>query len=51
MPNFLTILNLVATFGLIVGGLLAYHHGFARTASEVQERKVSTSQAVYPTNA
>ncbi|GAC1568812.1 MAG: hypothetical protein NVS3B14_19600 [Ktedonobacteraceae bacterium] len=45
MPNFLTILNLVATFGLIVGGLLAYHHGFARTASEVQERVIHLLQS------
>ena len=45
MPNFLTILNLVATFGLIVGGLLAYHHGFARTATEVQERVIRLLQS------
>jgi hypothetical protein len=45
MQNFLTILNLVTTFGLIVGGLLAYHHGFARTASEVQERVVHLLQS------
>ena len=45
MPNFLTILNLAATFGLIIGGLLAYHHGFARTANEVQERVIHALQS------
>jgi len=45
MPNFLTILNLAATFGLIIGGLLAYHHGFARTAAEVQERVIHLLQS------
>ena len=45
MQNFLTVLNLVTTFGLIVGGVLAYHHGFARTASEVQERVIHLLQS------
>ena len=45
MQNFLTVLNLVTTFGLIVGGVLAYHHGFARTANEVQERVIHLLQS------
>jgi len=45
MPNFLTILNLAATFGLIVGGVLAYHYGFTRTANEVQERVIHLLQS------
>ncbi len=45
MLNFLSILNLVVTLGLIVGGLLAYQHGFTRTANEVQERVIHLLQS------
>jgi len=45
MFNFLSVLNLVVTIGLIVGGLLAYQHGFTRTANEVQERVIHALQS------
>ena len=44
MPNILTILNLVVTLGIIAGGIVAYFHGFARTADEVQERVINAMQ-------
>ena len=45
MFNFLSILNLIVTLGLVIGGLLAYQHGFARTANEVQERVIHALQS------
>lgn len=45
MLNFLSILNLVITLSLMVGGLLAYQHGFTRTANEVQERVIHLLQS------
>jgi hypothetical protein len=45
MLNFLSILNLVITLSLMVGGLLAYQHGFTRTANEVQERVIRLLQS------
>ena len=45
MLNFLSILNLVITLSLMIGGLLAYHHGFTRTANEVQERVIHLLQS------
>lgn len=45
MLNFLGIINLVVTIGLVIGGLLAYQHGFARTANEVQERVIHALQS------
>ncbi|HEV2579241.1 MAG TPA: hypothetical protein VGT44_00195 [Ktedonobacteraceae bacterium] len=45
MLNFLSVLNLVVTLSLMVGGLLAYQHGFTRTANEVQERVIHLLQS------
>ena len=40
MYNFLSILNLVLAIGTVIGGVMAYRHGFTRTANEVQERVI-----------
>ena len=40
MYNFLSILNLVLAIGTVIGGIMAYRHGFTRTANEVQERVI-----------
>ena len=45
MLNFLSVLNLLITVSLVVGGMLAYHHGFARTVNEVQERVIRALQS------
>ena len=45
MFSFLSILNLIATLALLLGGILAYHHGFTRTVSEVQERVIHALQS------
>jgi cell division protein FtsB len=41
----LSLLNLLVTLCLIVGGIAAYRHGFARTANEVQERVIHALQS------
>jgi uncharacterized protein (UPF0335 family) len=41
MYNVLSILNLVLAIGTVIGGVMAYRHGFTRTANEVQERVIS----------
>lgn len=41
----LSILNLSMTICLVIGGFIAYHHGFARTANEVQERVINALQS------
>ena len=41
----LTILNLSMTLCLLIGGIVAYRHGFARTANEVQERVIHALQS------
>ncbi len=40
MPDPLSLLNLIISIALVVGGFVAYKHGFARTANEVQERVI-----------
>src|SRR5438128_6377287 len=40
MYNFLSILNLVLAIATVIGGIMAYRHGFTRTANEVQERVI-----------
>jgi uncharacterized protein (UPF0335 family) len=40
MYNFLSIVNLVLVIATVGGGILAYRHGFTRTANEVQERVI-----------
>jgi hypothetical protein len=40
----LALLNALITLGLIIGGLVAYRHGFAQTANEVQERVINALQ-------
>src|SRR5947209_1173199 len=41
MYNFLSILNLVLLIATTLGGILAFRHGFTRTANEVQERVIA----------
>src|SRR5438094_6076710 len=41
MYNVLSILNLVLAIGTVIGGVMAYRHGFTRTANEVQERVIA----------
>lgn len=41
----LTLINLSMTICLIIGGIVAYRHGFARTANEVQERVIHALQS------
>ncbi len=41
MYNFLSIFNLVLAISTVIGGIMAYRHGFTRTANEVQERVIS----------
>src|SRR5947209_10826228 len=41
MYNFLSILNLVLLIATTLGGILAFRHGFTRTANEVQERVIT----------
>lgn len=43
--NVFSLLNIVITLALIVGGVFAYRHGFARTAEEVQERVINALQS------
>jgi uncharacterized protein (UPF0335 family) len=40
MYNFLSIINLVLAIATVIGGIMAYRHGFTRTANEVQERVI-----------
>ena len=41
MLDFLSILNLVLLIATALGGIMAYRHGWTRTANEVQERVIS----------
>src|SRR5947199_10864540 len=41
MLNFLSIVNLVLLIATTLGGILAFRHGFTRTANEVQERVIA----------
>lgn len=41
----LTVINLIATMAITVGGLVAFRSGMARTASEVQERVIHALQS------
>lgn len=41
----LSLLNLFITICLVIGGVVAYYHGFARTANEVQERVINALQS------
>jgi predicted nuclease with TOPRIM domain len=45
MTDILSILNLVLSVGLAIGGLAAFRHGFARTANEVQERVINALES------
>lgn len=40
----LTFFNVLMTFGLLIGGLVAYRRGFAQTVNEVQERVINALQ-------
>lgn len=40
----LALLNTLITLCLIIGGFVAYRHGFAQTANEVQERVINALQ-------
>jgi uncharacterized protein (UPF0335 family) len=40
MYNFLSIINLVLAIATVVGGIMAYRHGWTKTANEVQERVI-----------
>ncbi len=40
MLNFLSIVNLVLLIATALGGIMAYRHGWTRTANEVQERVI-----------
>src|SRR5690348_9933255 len=42
MYDFLSLLNLVLIIATTLGGIVAFRHGFTRTANEVQERVIST---------
>ncbi|HCI78999.1 MAG TPA: hypothetical protein DHW02_04850 [Ktedonobacter sp.] len=41
----LSVLNLLITICLVIGGIAAYRHGFTRTANEVQERVIHALQS------
>ena len=41
----LSLLNLLITVCLVIGGSAAYRHGFTRTANEVQERVIHALQS------
>lgn len=41
----LSLINLIITLCLMVGGVAAYRHGFTRTANEVQERVINALQS------
>lgn len=41
----LSLLNLLITVCLVIGGIAAYRHGFTRTANEVQERVIHALQS------
>src|SRR5258708_23342700 len=45
MSDILSVLNLVLSIGLAVGGLAAFRHGFTRTANEVQERVINALES------
>ncbi len=42
--NLLTALNVLVTLMVVLGAFMAYHHGFARTVSDVQTRVISAMQ-------
>ncbi len=41
----LSLLNLLIAICLVIGGIMAYYHGFTRTANEVQERVINALQS------
>lgn len=41
MLNNLSILNLIITIALALGGVMAYRHSFAKTVSEIQDRVIN----------
>ena len=41
----LSLINLIITLCLMIGGVVAYRHGFTRTANEVQERVIHALQS------
>ena len=41
----LSLLNLLITVCVTIGGIVAYYHGFTRTAHEVQERVIHALQS------
>ncbi len=41
MYNLLSIFNLVISLAVILGSILAFKHGFTRTANEIQERVIN----------
>jgi len=41
----LSLVNLVMTVSIVIGGIAAYRHGFSRTANEVQERVINALQS------
>lgn len=41
----LSVLNLLITIGLVIGGIAAYRYGFTRTTNEVQERVIHALQS------
>ncbi|HZR41379.1 MAG TPA: hypothetical protein VFB12_14755 [Ktedonobacteraceae bacterium] len=41
----LSILSLIITIGMLIGGIVAYRYGFARTTNEVQERVIHTLES------
>ncbi len=40
MSIWLSLLNLLITLGVVIGGFVAYHYGFSHTANEVQDRVI-----------
>jgi len=40
----LSLINLMITITLTIGGIAAYRHGFTRTANEVQDRVINALQ-------
>lgn len=45
MYNLLAVFSFLLNIGMILGGIMAYRHGFAKTASEIYERVVIMYEA------
>lgn len=41
----LSLINMLMTIAITIGGVAAYRHGFTRTANEVQERVINALQS------